>query len=124
MDNYKFFRSCGLKKKIKLQKKMKVVITMISAMLSYNVKILHIQNTLKVNEKFKLKDFCSEDFDCELPYRCCEGFLTKYCCTNGGYGGRLPRKTRFPNITFPPVHIPNPFPQPIPQPIPIPIPIE
>ena len=62
---------------------------------------------------------CTDDSDCELPFRCCENLFTNYCCTENGKGYNL-RKRVFPNITLPPVQIPLPL--PVPQPIPIPIP--
>lgn len=43
---------------------------------------------------------CIEDYECELPYRCCKGLFFNYCCFNGG----------------------TPFPIPVPIPIPIPTP--
>jgi hypothetical protein len=45
---------------------------------------------------------CKEDYECDLPYRCCEGIIFNYCCFHGG--------------------TPAPIPVPIPIPIPIPIP--
>ena len=28
---------------------------------------------------------CVEDYECELPYRCCEGFIINYCCKFNGH---------------------------------------
>lgn len=68
---------------------------------------------------FKIPIACKDDFECELPSRCCKSLILDYCCTHGGHGSRIPRA--HPNITWP--ELPDNFPFPKPQPIPIPIPI-
>lgn len=50
--------------------------------------------------------FCINDFDCELPYRCCDYLMLNICCFDGGVGARLPRKHS--NASFPPYPVPIP----------------
>ena len=70
-------------------------------------------------QKVELPTICTEHFECEFPYRCCNGIFFNYCCTDG-HGSRIP-KSRFPNITFP--ELPDDFPFPVPRPYPVPVPI-
>ena len=111
-------------------------------MLNKNIKITNTPMT-KIDKALNTSLFdnmCTEDYECELPYRCCEGLFFNYCCTHDGKG-HVAKRNVFPNITIPfpkiplplprPIPLPHPFPlprpipfpRPFPQPIPIPIPI-
>lgn len=59
---------------------------------------------------------CEYDIDCDLPMRCCSGFIFDYCCDIGG--GLKKNRQKFPNITIP--KIPELLPDRIPNPIPVP----
>lgn len=94
--------------------------------LSTNLPIA-VENYKNMKMTTQNQDTCIYDSDCFIPYKCCEGLFTSFCCKYGGHGKRIPKsRLPFPNITLPPLQIPNPFPQPqpVPQLIPIPIPID
>ncbi len=63
-----------------------------------NYKIL-TKETIK--NKITPLSICEEDYECELPYRCCDGIFFNYCCFHGG--------------TPAPIPIPIPFPTPDPK---------
>tara|TARA_B100000482_G_scaffold187852_1_gene166998 strand:+ start:177 stop:473 length:297 start_codon:yes stop_codon:yes gene_type:complete len=96
-------------------------------MIKFFVMITAISSYSNMPLRFNLKNrryhaACVEDFECELPFRCCKGVFFNYCCSYGGHGARIP-KPHLPNITFPPIRIPVPYPVPEPIPIPVPIPV-
>lgn len=60
--------------------------------------------TNNIKNKITPISICEEDYECDLPYRCCKGLFFNYCCFDGG--------------TPAPIPIPIPIPKPIPTPDP------
>lgn len=90
-------------------------------MLNKNIKMTNTPMA-KIDKALNTSFFdnmCTEDYECELPYRCCEGLLFNYCCTHKNGKGYAARRKVFPNITTPFSKIPLPLPRPIPLPIPL-----
>lgn len=93
------------------------------ALMMMNQKLPFISNNnannmfISSNIEFMNNFTCEFDFDCELPFKCCDRIFFKYCCTDGGLGEKIKSK-KFPNVTIPPLHIPLPLPLPVPDPLP------
>ncbi len=53
--------------------------------------------TINVKSEITPLSICYEDYECELPYRCCSGLLFNYCCFHGGTPAPIPVPIPIPN---------------------------
>ena len=50
----------------------------------------NIATTNSMRNEITPINICKEDYECELPYRCCRGLFFNYCCFNGGTPAPIP----------------------------------